>query len=74
MIQYKSDVEAVDAFVGKYNILKNEVAKVIVGQDEVVKSLLISIFSKGHCLLVGVPGLAKTLMVTTIAKSLGTKL
>jgi len=71
MIQYKSDVEAVDAFVGKYNILKNEVAKVIVGQDEVVKSLLISIFSKGHCLLVGVPGLAKTLMVTTIAKSLG---
>jgi MoxR-like ATPase len=68
---YKSDVEAVDAFVEKYTALRNEIAKVIVGQDEVVKRVLISIFSRGHGLLVGVPGLAKTLMVNTIAKALG---
>ncbi len=71
MISYKSDVEAVDAFVEKYSALRSEIAKVIVGQDEVVKKVLISIFSRGHGLLVGVPGLAKTLMVNTIAKSLG---
>lgn len=70
-MQYKSDVEALDALAGKYNLLKNEIAKVIVGQDEVVRKILISIFSKGHALLVGVPGLAKTLMVNTISKSLG---
>jgi MoxR-like ATPase len=68
---YKSDVEAVDAFVGKYKILNAEIGKVIIGQDEVVKDVLISIFSKGHCLLVGVPGLAKTLLVNTIADVLG---
>ena len=70
-MQFSSDVEAVDALVTKYNILKSEIAKVIVGQDEVVKNLLISIFCKGHCLLVGVPGLAKTLMVNTLSKALG---
>lgn len=70
-MQYKSDVEALDAFVEKYRILKSEVAQVIVGQDDVVKRLIISIFSRGHCLLIGVPGLAKTLMITTIAKALG---
>lgn len=70
-MNFKSDVEAVDAFVLKYKELRNEISKVIVGQDEVVKSVLISIFSKGHCLLVGVPGLAKTLLVTTIADVLG---
>jgi MoxR-like ATPase len=70
-MQYSSDVEAVKELVSKYSLLKAEIAKVIVGQDEVVKNLLISIFCKGHCLLVGVPGLAKTLMVNTIAKSLG---
>jgi len=71
MLPFKSDVEAVDAFVEKYNLLKSEVGKIIIGQDDVIKSLLISIFSKGHCLLLGVPGLAKTLMVNTIAKALG---
>ncbi len=70
-MQYSSDVEAVDALVAKYNLLKAEIAKVIVGQDEVVKNLLISVFCKGHCLLVGVPGLAKTLMVNTLSKALG---
>lgn len=68
---YKSDVEAVDAFVVKYKTLNAEISKVIIGQDEVVKDVLISIFSKGHCLLVGVPGLAKTLLVNTIADVLG---
>jgi MoxR-like ATPase len=71
MIQYKSDVEAVDAFVEKYKLLREEIGKVIVGQDEVVQNVLISIFSRGHGLLVGVPGLAKTLMVNTIARVLG---
>ncbi|MCF8303471.1 MAG: AAA family ATPase [Bacteroidales bacterium] len=70
-MQYKSDVEALDAFGEKYKQLTDEIAKVIVGQQDVVKSIVISIFSKGHGLLVGVPGLAKTLMVNTIAKALG---
>lgn len=70
-MQFHSDVEAIDALVEKYKILKSEVAKVIVGQDEIVKSLIICIFSRGHCLLIGVPGLAKTLMVNTLAKALG---
>ncbi len=68
---YKSDVEAVDALVEKYGLLKKEIAKVIVGQDRVVDDVLISIFSKGHGLLVGVPGLAKTLLVNTISRILG---
>ena len=66
-----SDVEAVDLLIDKYKLLRSEVARVIVGQDAVVKNLLISIFCKGHCLLVGVPGLAKTLMVNTLSKALG---
>jgi len=71
MINYKTDVEAVDAFNVKFKELQSEIAKVIVGQDEIVKSVLISIFGNGHCLLVGVPGLAKTLLVNTISKVLG---
>jgi MoxR-like ATPase len=70
-MKYKSEVEAVDAFVEKYTALRKEIAKVIVGQDEVVKNTLISIFSQGHVLLVGVPGLAKTLLVHTIGQVLG---
>lgn len=66
-----SDKEKIDEFVKHYAVLKNEIHKVIVGQDEVVDQVLISIFSKGHCLLVGVPGLAKTLLVNTIADCLG---
>lgn len=67
----KSDVEAVDEFVKKYNALNQEIAKVIVGQQDIVKDVLISIFSRGHCLLIGVPGLAKTLLVNTISDALG---
>tara|TARA_B110000971_G_C19939214_1_gene467935 strand:- start:130 stop:1116 length:987 start_codon:yes stop_codon:yes gene_type:complete len=66
-----NNVEAVDNFVVKYNEFKNEIAKIIVGQDAVIEQVLISIFCNGHCLLVGVPGLAKTLLVQTISDSLG---
>ena len=66
-----SDVAAIEGFVKKYETLKQEIAKVIVGQEDVVDQILISIFSGGHSLLIGVPGLAKTLMVNTIAQALG---
>ncbi|MDA9552683.1 MoxR family ATPase, partial [Flavobacteriaceae bacterium] len=66
-----SDVVAIQGFVTKYKELKSEIAKVIIGQDDVVNQILISIFSGGHALLIGVPGLAKTLMVNTIASALG---
>ena len=59
--------------VEKYQRLRDEIAKVIIGQDKAVDSLLLSIFSGGHCLLVGVPGLAKTLMVNTLSQALGLK-
>ena len=67
---YKSEVEAVAALAESYQEISKEVGKVIVGQEEVLKAVLISIFSNGHCLLVGVPGLAKTLLVQTIAQVL----
>jgi MoxR-like ATPase len=66
-----SDVEAVNQLVRDYKALKNEIHQVIIGQDEVVDQVLISIFSRGHALLVGVPGLAKTLLVNTISQTLG---
>jgi MoxR-like ATPase len=66
-----SDTQAIGNLVNHYNELRNEIHKVIVGQEEVVNQVLISIFSNGHCLLVGVPGLAKTLLVNTISQTLG---
>ena len=66
-----SDVAAVKELVQKHTQLKKEIAKIIVGQEIVVNEILIAIFSGGHSLLVGVPGLAKTLMVNTIAQALG---
>jgi MoxR-like ATPase len=66
-----SDKQGIDNLVAHYNELKNEIHKVIIGQDDVVDQVLISIFSRSHCLLVGVPGLAKTLLVNTIAETLG---
>ena len=66
-----SDVAAINNLVQKQKELKEEIAKIIVGQDEVVNQIVLSIFSGGHALLVGVPGLAKTLMVNTIAQALG---
>src|SRR5690606_34397090 len=67
---YASDVAALDALAARYQDLRSEIANVIVGQDEVVKTVLISLFSNGHSLLVGVPGLAKTLLVSTISEVL----
>ena len=66
-----SDVAAIHNLVRKRNELKIEIAKIIVGQDAVVDQILLCIFSGGHALLVGVPGLAKTLMVNTLAQALG---
>ena len=66
-----SDVAAIEKLVQKQKQLKQEIAKIIVGQDEVVNQIVLSIFSGGHALLVGVPGLAKTLMVNTISEALG---
>jgi MoxR-like ATPase len=66
-----SDVAAIQELVQKQLALKQEIAKVIVGQDEVVHQIITSVFAGGHALLVGVPGLAKTLMVNTISKALG---
>ncbi len=65
------DAQAIDQLGNKYRALRSEISKVIVGQDSVVEELIISIFSNGHCLLVGVPGLAKTLLVNTLSKALG---
>lgn len=66
-----SDVAAIQNLVERQQQLKQEIAKVIVGQDEVINQIVLSVFSGGHALLIGVPGLAKTLMVNTIAQSLG---
>lgn len=66
-----SDVVAVENLVKKHQDLKKEIAKVIVGQDEVIEQILLSIYTGGHSLLIGVPGLAKTLMINTIAQTLG---
>jgi MoxR-like ATPase len=66
-----SDVVAIQELVQKQQALKQEIAKVIVGQDEVVHQIILSVFAGGHALLVGVPGLAKTLMVNTISQALG---
>ncbi|WP_090147756.1 AAA family ATPase [Dyadobacter soli] len=69
-MKYSSDVEAAEAMKVAYDKIRSEIGNVIIGQDEVVKRLLTAIFCQGHCLLVGVPGLAKTLLIQTIASSL----
>jgi len=73
MKEFTSDVEAANELHKVYNTLKDEISKVIIGQDEVVRLLLTSIFCQGHCLLVGVPGLAKTLLIQSIASALDLK-
>ena len=71
MNMYSSDVEGAKALVEKYNSLKKEIGKVIIGQNEVIHDTILSIFCQGHVLLVGVPGLAKTLLINTIGQVLG---
>lgn len=73
MASEKSDLETVEKLNEGFNKIKNELAKVIVGQERVIEELLIAILSRGHCLLVGVPGLAKTLMISTLARTLDLK-
>ena len=68
---YQSDVEGAKALVQKYEQLKNEISKVIIGQNEIIHNTILSVFCQGHVLLVGVPGLAKTLLVSTIGRALG---
>ena len=66
-----SEVELLDSLIAKCDELKKEIAKVVVGQENIINQVLVSMFSSGHCLLVGVPGLAKTLLENTIARTLG---
>lgn len=72
-MMFKNDVEAVEALSSSIKKLKQEIKKVIVGQDEIIENLLIALLSKGHCLLIGVPGLAKTLLIKTLAQALDLK-
>jgi len=71
---YGSDKEALEALNSKHKALLQEISQVIVGQDQVIREVTTAIFAGGHVLLVGVPGLAKTLLVNTIAQSLGSEL
>ncbi|MEX0680645.1 MAG: MoxR family ATPase [Balneolales bacterium] len=65
-----SKVETAEAFTRHFLELRNEIAKFVVGQDDIIEQLLISLFSRGHCMLIGVPGLAKTLLIRTLSQSL----
>src|SRR5262245_6889915 len=69
-MENQSDIAAVKRLQEGYRVIRDEVKKVIVGQDAVVEQLLITIFARGHCLLIGVPGLAKTLLISTLARCL----
>lgn len=63
-----SDVEAAEALLDSHKAVRREIAKVIIGQDKIIEQLLISLLARGHCLLVGVPGLAKTLLIKTLSE------
>ena len=66
----QSDIQAIERLANSMKTVKNEIAKVIIGQDKIVEELIISLFARGHCLLIGVPGLAKTLLIKTLARSI----
>ncbi|MHB8930784.1 MAG: AAA family ATPase [Melioribacteraceae bacterium] len=68
-----NDVQAVEQLAESVKRIKKEIAKVIIGQDQIINQLLVSLFARGHCLLVGVPGLAKTLLIKTVAEVLDLK-
>ena len=63
----KSDIESMEKLTALNNKIKKEIAKIIVGQNEIIDQILVSLFAKGHCLLIGVPGLAKTLIIKTLS-------
>ncbi|HHI02152.1 MAG TPA: AAA family ATPase [candidate division Zixibacteria bacterium] len=73
MTENSNDLQAVEELNKSYARIKNEIAKIIIGQDKVIEQLLIALLSAGHCLLVGVPGLAKTLLISTLANILELK-
>ncbi|TET95331.1 MAG: MoxR family ATPase, partial [Candidatus Zixiibacteriota bacterium] len=73
VVDTKSDLTAVENLNAAYEKIKAEIGKVIIGQEQVIEQLLISLLSAGHCLLVGVPGLAKTLLISTLARALNLK-
>ncbi|MCA9046751.1 MAG: AAA family ATPase, partial [Planctomycetaceae bacterium] len=66
----EKEAQAIRGLANAYARMREEIGKVIIGQSEVVDELLIALFSRGHCLLVGVPGLAKTLLVSTVSRIL----
>ncbi|MFC1692694.1 AAA family ATPase [Candidatus Latescibacterota bacterium] len=69
----QDDIELLEHLSSSYKKIKNEMARIIVGQDEIVENLIITLLCRGHCLLVGVPGLAKTLMISSLADALDLK-
>lgn len=69
----EDNVKLIDQLKTKYDILREEIGRKIIGQEEIINKILVSVFSNGHCLLIGVPGLAKTLMVTAISETLDLK-
>ncbi|MCD6163612.1 MAG: MoxR family ATPase [candidate division Zixibacteria bacterium] len=73
MVSDKGDLAAVERLQEGFNRIKKELGKVIIGQDRVIEELLIAILARGHCLLIGVPGLAKTLMISSLSKTLDLK-
>jgi MoxR-like ATPase len=73
MLSFNNDVEAAKALHQKFNALKSEIGKVIIGQEDTVEAVLISIFANGHSLLIGLPGLAKTLLIKSISEVLDLK-
>ena len=73
MTEFKNDVEAADSLKKRHDQLMQEIGKMVFGQDEIIEQVLTVMFAGGHCLLVGVPGLAKTLLVNTISKVLDLK-
>ncbi len=73
MSSEKGDLKAVERLNEGFQTIKSEIGKVIIGQDKVIEQLLIAILARGHCLFVGVPGLAKTLLISTLARTLDLK-
>ena len=66
----KNDVKLAETINKAFVTIKQELSKVIIGQDDIIEQLLISLFARGHCLLIGVPGLAKTLLIRTLGQIL----
>lgn len=69
-VELNDPVQLADEFKTAFDNIKSEIHKAVIGQEDIIDLLLISLFSKGHCVLVGVPGLAKTLLIRTLADSL----